>query len=402
MRNNKVRGLTVLVFLGTGLFVFGQNFTSAVKPTPTHINSFQVMNVCVDGNNKIIAGLAPGDPGCTRQRDIRNNEAPPYRIHTYRNISNKCSHVGPIARVQIPVTIGGVTRNVSYTDRGASSCDPKIGAEYAFGRVDSFSNSEEGYSIQSYDETFGFTMASWSPVSTSYWITDQCEANKGSVKRMYRGWVIAPANLSQLPIGGKGTAIVGTYIQNPELYPNRILALGQCPKTYNKAYTSYFRNFFAYGRADGVGKKTLDSIISHHYPTSAGNGPGKSENYERTYWTDEFGLSRWEKWATDSYTRQSGSVTKTAKQISIDILKSGVCSKSYDMPVVVTSRNQTGLLVESLTDGVYEDQVDPGTGVRLRFYRVYCNDYTNIVRSGAPGLRLQIAEKADTRFWGGR
>jgi hypothetical protein len=403
--SNALLGLLVLA-----LFNNMAPFGAGTNQEPTSFSSFQRMNVCLDTSGRVLPEVAPGDANCFAQRDILSAEMPTYRLHNYAH--RRCSNTaGSIARVQIPIRLdGGSVRFVSYTDRGATQCTPNspvVSPNANFGMVDA--GEDEGFSIQWLDREYAFTMASWSPVSVSYWLTRSCDhSTSRDSRRFFRGWLLAPSALSKIPKGGVGYTVTASFMQNPsepEGRRNRILPPGQCPDEheYRDHYVSWFRTDFSYGSAQPSTAKRFDSIISDRYPRQVDRqGPGQSQNFERTYWTDEYGLSRWEKWATESYFRVRGEgANKTkifAPQFSRELFQAGGCSRPADTPASVSPRHNSENLVFSSQE-ISEVHIDPVTKERKTFYLVFCNDYTRVVRGRMPDFRTQIRSRAESQFW---
>jgi hypothetical protein len=138
-------------------------------------------------------------------------------------------------------------------------------------------------------------------------------------------------------------------------------------------------------------------VVSHHYAQSGAGGasPGKAQQVERTYWTREFGLTRWEKWAREDWVhpRSGGAAPKLAAQL----FARGRCGQPYSLPANLTPR----MRAEKLTgDGVWRQVVsDPRTGERHAWLMTLCEDYTNIARTPPSATAMADQARIDDAYW---
>jgi len=114
------------------------------------------------------------------------------------------------------------------------------------------------------------------------------------------GWVFFPTNfLVSLTPGAHGQATVpirGSYWeQNGETWPGKCAAgVGFSDSTLT---TWEFERAFRFSGHNGTSPKLLDTIISTHgMPLLPGANP-HSYHLERFYFTDMYGITRWEAWA---------------------------------------------------------------------------------------------------------
>jgi hypothetical protein len=116
---------------------------------------------------------------------------------------------------------------------------------------------------------------------------------------------------------------------------------------------------------------------------------------ERSYWTKEFGFTRWEKWARDDWIHpRSG---KKVEDLAPIIVAKGACGKPYSMPASVSPT----LGFDPVTDdGSYSQIVrDPKTGETHRWYVSICEDYTNVVKDPESGSPPQWGRQIDDIYW---
>lgn len=346
------------------------------RPAPAEpIADWMVMDVCTDANDVIQEGVAPVDPACRIRRKIRLDETPPYRLRGWPP-EGGCSN-GLLVKWNMPVAKAGTTRIVSVSERTQDGCGV---AEEAEAGADVF----DGASIQWFDAGYGFIMGSWSPVGQSSFLSPYCAPNPASSRRFFRGWVIAPAVVPQPRVPGWG------------VFPSKLLAghgaapIGPCPDRYQHGLTVWIVDDVSFR-----GMK-LPAIVSHHFAQAdrGGMAPGPAEQMERTYWTREFGLTRWEKWARDDWSNPRN--RQPADVLAKSMFAHGRCSQPYGLPPVVTP----GLRTEAIRAGGSYSQVftDPRTNERHTWYMTLCDDWTNLLRS-PPTQSPDRSAGADERYW---
>jgi len=330
---------------------------------------FMTMNICTKGD-AIDPDHAPGEPGCTHMRPIRDGEIPPYFLTNFPSHANHCPDGGgPIAKINIPIKRGDTTRIVSlYSHR------PEDTACHGPGTSDKI-----GASIEWHDAEYGFIMGSWSPVGLSNFLSPLCEKDPTRSSRFFRGWVLGPTR--SLGAGGQ-------VFQSKLAVGKADEAAAACPAKYHPGYTAWRPTDFTY-----TSGATLNSIISDHYASAAKdqNGPGKSEQLERTYWTREYGLTRWEKWARDDWHNPRSGMASQA--LASTLGKTGTCSKPWGMP----ETTPPGLARHASTPT--ELHTDPVTGERHLWYMTLCDDYSHIVHHPADRLTKEADEAASPAFW---
>lgn len=364
----------------------GTAMPAAAQMRSDRMADFMVMDVCVDRQDKILTDLAPGDAGCDRRRNIRAGEPIPYHLHNYPARNTPCqARLGTVSKDNVPIEKNGVTRIVSFYDKGVDHSCPDVSPDAPrFGEVDA---GREGGSVQWVDDQWAYTMGSWSPVALSYWLTPACEETPDTSGRFRYGWVTAPAALP--PRGSGGHAVFESKLV--AVKGGSTLSEG-CPKRYNKPLTVWLRDDFTYKSGHD-----MDSVISMRFSSSDrdGDGPGKATQVEITYWTKEFGLTRWEKWA-----RQDWVHPRSGKEVAVlgDTLAEGdSCSPPYVFQAAPAPR----LSIEAKeTGGKFGRTItDPKTGESHDWYMSLCSDYTNIVKDPAGGLVPPWGQAISDIFW---
>lgn len=352
----------------------------SAEPAGSAILDFMTMDVCVDGSGAIMPGMIPGDARCTRRRDIRAGEAPPYTLHNFGYPGSRCGEAGTIDKTNMPVTRGGVTRIVSSTIRRPECTTRSPREELADNPT-----SQDGASIQWADDRYGFIMGSYSPVSLSAFQSSLCRANPSSSRRFFRSWVIAP---SQVP--SKGESGVGVF-DGAMAKGAANVKMGSCPTRFRQALTSWTAQPFTF-KSD----RTMLAIISSHFAQTAPDGlsPGNAMQMERTYWTREFGISRWEKWTREDFARKDG---KSVADLGNQLASRGRCSAPR-LPSITYSPALRESDVQA--DGAYVRELsNPRTGDRHRWVMTLCEDYTNARTSGTANRQVPTSALASDLYW---
>jgi hypothetical protein len=349
------------------------------------LQDFMIMDVCVDQHDRIDPALVPGDRDCTRRRNIRAGEAVPYHLHNFPRPGSPCpQRLGSISKDNIPIEKHGVTRIVSFYDRGVDhSCPDAKPDAPTFGKLDT---GREGGSVQWIDEHWGYIMGSWSPQALSYWLTPSCAAAPDTAGRFRYGWVIGPATLP--PEGQGGFAVFQSKLIN--LKDGAVPEAGDCPKRFAKPFTMWMRDRFTY--KDG---RSLDSLISMRFSSSTkdGRGPGPATQVEITYWTKEFGLTRWEKWGRDDWVHPRSKIAVAT--LGRTLFESGTCSPPYSF----RSSPVPGLTIADSGSGDDYSRTFTQDGESHAWHMSLCSDYTNIVKDADGGLVPPWGQGLSDIFW---
>jgi hypothetical protein len=324
----------------------------------TPITDMMGMSVCTDNTGHVLRGMAPTDPACTTTRKLRAGEMPPYRLMNFSALSGPCANQqGVLARTNVPFALDGVTRIVSFDfDVPHVGCTPQ-----GQGRL-------SGISVQGTDNIFGFIMGDNGPTGQiSFDSPPQCRLAPHSAARFSRGWIIGPAILP--PRGQPGyTANTGALTPGD---PAMALKAG-CPSGGNFALTAWVVDSMTF-----TAGATLPTLVSDHFSraNASGTGPGAAQQMERTYWTVQFGLLRWEHWARADWTGGIAPVSVLARAAQ----SSGTCTAPHVMPATVAPGLQAGPL--QILGGWSQALRDPSTGAQYNWYLVQCVDYSRIDRT---------------------
>jgi len=370
----------------TALLLAGQLFAGFAAPAraagAASISDYMIMDVCVDASDRVLPGLVPGDAGCTRHRDIRPGEPPPYELRNFANPGGNCdADDGSIIRLNRPVERAGETRIVS-------SNTPVPPGPCGGGRGRSAANpGEGGASIQWYDDGYGFIMGSYSPVALSIYQTPLCRDGSRSSRRFFRGWVIAPAAVPDVGRSGfgvfEGRLATGAASALPDA----------CPTRYRRALTTWLVTPMRFT----AGREAV-SIVSSHFAQVSRDGlsPGRTMQMEQSYWTREFGLSRWEKWAREDWVHpRSG---RPAPELARELRERGRCGAPAGGSFDVSPR--TRFTEAPGHDDVYARAiVDPRSGERHLWLMTLCEDYTNIRLRPADAPAPNVSTIADPAYW---
>jgi hypothetical protein len=324
------------------------------------IYDFMVMDVCIDNHGRPVPAVSPVDANCRNRRDIKLNEAPPYDLRNYNRAQAPCADEGLITKHNIPLERAGTVRIVSSTFRGgSSSCGRSVQHP-----------EREGISIQWFDEEYGFIMGSWSPVALSSFLTPRCRNDHFSSSR-FGGWIIAPSRVPQL--GGAGLAVV----ESQRLSGRNLDLRTTCPTSYRRSLTTWTIQNVTYKSG-----ATLESIVSSHYSQVGkdSQSPGSALQVERTYWTREFGITRWEKWARHEWIHPRS--YSPAPELARNAYLSGACSQP---PRLLLDYSPTMSLRPAASRESYSEQVaNSRTGESATWYLTLCDDFTNLLKHPAP------------------
>lgn len=343
------------------------------------ISNFMTMDVCVGADNSPTTGQIPGDKACKKHRDIRVGETPSYTLGNFPSTKAACA-TGSVIKTNIPVRKGDNIRIVSTTMKTSCGSSGKVG--------DPEDMENNGASIQWYDQGYGFIMGSWSPVALSSFESTMCQSNSQSSARFFRGWVIGPATVPAL--GSSGIGVFPSKLLNGD--PSTVM--GPCATRYNRGLTTW-----TVENVDFKSNRNLVSLVTDHYARSAADGasPGDALQFERTYWTREFGLSRWEKWAREDWVHPRA--RKSAPDLARSMFAAGRCSPP--MAQAISYGPQMQLAQTQARPDAYTRIIrNPQTGEQHTWYMTLCEDYTNTVTSNKTGDYAKAsASLADDVYW---
>ncbi len=322
------------------------------------IADFMVMTACADAADHVLPGVLPTDPACTTRRKLRPGEMAPYRLTDFAAATGPCANrQGVVARFNLPVRQGAALRVVSF-DRHV----PRRGCDLVGDGMPA------GASIQGSDAEYGFILGDDAPAGQlSFDSPPGCRAAPHSAVRFTRGWVIGPAVLPPPRVPGSAAFRAVLTPGEPGLALDK-----SCPTGGALALTTWMLDEMVF-----TGGLALPAFISNHFShaNADGTGPGAAQQMERTYWTAEFGLSRWEKWARADWTGGGGAVGILARAAMSD----ATCGAPRPLPHSPAPALETGPLQSA---GAWSQTLrDPGTGEQFTWLLVTCRDYTRLDRT---------------------
>ncbi len=352
------------------------------RAEPVDMRDYMIQDVCLDAAGAIMPGVAPGDPRCTRHRDIREGERVPYHLAPV-GVPVRCD-ARQTFRDNLPFTRNNRERIVGLVTidrRPCATSDPWVTAYL---------------SVRWFDERYAFIMGMWTRGADGGrfggGVTPVCDADPGSSTRYYRNWVLADyRNLANGAVGfgvfekrGQLLDLSRPGAACPAEYPNRILAL-------------WTRGDFTFSNG-----QRLNAIISHPYSQADNSGlsPGRSGQMERTYWTREFGQTRWENWKREDWVNKK--LGKAAPQLAEEYFRPEQCSPPYELKGEVTPGLVLGP-IERKGDVYTQLATDKATGESHLWYLAGCQETTVIIPpadpAGDPYPTLKAAGERFLDFW---
>lgn len=238
-----------------------------------------IQHICADASDQpVAADPYDGCPDGTRERRLKLGDPMPY----FRHDPPAPGH--PL----------GVQRHDSYplVDRHyggtVSANDMDFDYHEPYGRM--HPGDGDGYDV--YRVADGYVSGSGTRDASGY-----RQTFFGPGCKPYNGWLFFPVSfLHELRSGASGSRafpIHGDYYeQNGEPYPGHC---GPASRFGAPLNLWSFEPGFVFGGVDGAPEKRIDAIVATHgFPTSPGPHPHIS--LERFYFTDLYGLTRWEAW----------------------------------------------------------------------------------------------------------
>jgi hypothetical protein len=118
---------------------------------------------------------------------------------------------------------------------------------------------------------------------------------------------------------------------------------------------------------------------------------------ERTYWTREFGLSRWEKWAREDWVHPRSH--RKAPELASALFAHARCGQPFALPPATTP----GMAATAVTGAGMWRQVltDPRSGETHAWVMTLCEDYTNLARTPPAAATLADQSRIDDAYWRG-
>jgi len=382
------------------------------------IGDFMVMRVCTatdSASAPAVAGVAPGDVGCAYTRQIAAGETPPYTMRNFAPnyiaaAASSCPGTyGELLRANVPVTQSGIVRTVTYSQTGnATTCTPA-------GQVGAGAKLTDT-SVQSADTAtgYGFIMGSSSPNGISLNDAYNVFANGATTQgqpatpvcktptpyasaRFANSWLIGQSPVAASLPGPIQFAMVNLQNITPDTFTANKAAGTTCSTPYVGSFHIWRTDWYMF-----FSGRQLPAVIAAHYSQASANnaGPGGAQQMERTYWTREFGLSRWEKWTRADLV--VGGVDP--KAISKTLLSHATCAQMgrgagvpYSILTNSADSHTSGKITLSSTSGIYQKIVGPNA-VEQTWYMTLCADYTNIDRT-VTGQALPVVPAAYDILW---
>lgn len=366
----KKNGWTFLIFFLTVLLVW---LSSSTAGASTDVFDFLIMDVCVDANDRPVAGV-PGK--CAKHRNLHPGERIPYFVANYPESGDRRCFARTGYSRRYNFEISSVRRGalhyplvLSVIDHGGregalySGCS-RLGPQrdVIFGRWD---REYDGLSVISGDDRYLNIMASKSQNKTSYFMGERCgEFRLSGIERFAHSWVITSTDIPAKGVWGFG-------LFHSKLSVNKVLPPPEC-RQLRTSFIAWTRTDFGFG-PDGDFR--LETIVSDKYANAGNENPGDARQVERSYWTREFGITRWEKWERVDHERRDGQgVIDQAHRI----FEKHVCGSPYG-PAAQPSPTVRYQPVE--VEGLYRRnmvQIDKsGHQSRSIWYLVACSDWTN-------------------------
>jgi hypothetical protein len=361
---------------------------------------YLLMQVCTATSGSTAAalpGVVPGDVACQYTRPINATDTPPYTMRNFAPnyvvaANPTCpGNFGSLIRFSAPVTLNGLTRMVTFDQSDANAqCLTAAQVGGTGGPYD--------LSVQSTDPAtgYGFIMGSSGPYGITLNDAYQAFANGAttggvpstpvcktsdpfSSARFTNSWIIGHGPVpTQLP-----SAVQFAAVELQAVDPTTYEALASGPTPCDTPYQTGFHIWKTDWYTFYSGRINVAVIAAHYTLSNATNsGPGNAQEMERTYWTHEFGLSRWEKWTRSDLLVNGADPMK----VSAELLQHAFCAQKglvagtpYNFATNPADSTTVGNVTMSTVNGIYQKVVSGGT--TYTWYMTLCNDYTNIDRS---------------------
>lgn len=255
-------------------------YTLAVPNRDTLGAKYNVPLVCVDSKGDP-RRLDPMSPNCTRTRPLRIGEPLYYYRHDY--VWDRTY----LVNMAVPTLRGRSSRVLHQREWGSLMADEKTGVKRALFDYDDGTGGD-GYDVIEMDGAYSSTVGTRDPITTSNsyrWFNKDCKPADG--------WIFFD---NKLPLNTTRW-LIATLVGAPTVDECKGTGKAQSLTVYHKypslTYTS--------------GKK-MRSIVSWHY--GAGDATKDLHHLEQFYFTEEYGLTRWERWETLGGCRLTASFLK--------------------------------------------------------------------------------------------
>lgn len=375
------------------LICFALTASVGLPAAAQNLRDYMLMDVCVDGSGSAIAG---SPLTCSQRRDLQPGEALTYSAGDYPRVDDKrCfAKEGYLRRYSFQWRPEGVDlpsegllalvvdRGGREFERCEAGCVCKGPVDDA--RFETWESTSDRVTLATITQGFGFLFGYYDPThGLTLALGSSCrETSSRSLEGLSPTWVVSGV---QLPTARRWQ--VGDFENHTPLHSMREPECGR----FRTSFIAWTLDEFGFGPS---GQLRLNALVSEKYSGSGGGSPGDARQVERTYWTRELGLARWEKWdRADNVRRDGKDVLEKARLIR----RQGVCGRPYGPATRVSDR----LRYEALRD---DDEVyareqthrdEHGKTVRTTWYMVDCDDWTN-VRARAPHKPDEIFSKGST------
>lgn len=264
-----------------------------VSPGWATVYDFLVQDVCLDADEKAVAGLSPLDPRCKRHRDLLPGEALPYHKADWPGDEDlRHQPAGYERSDSVPVhsrLLGSLV--VQTFDFGA-------GDERRFG---------------AFDHGDGGQVVAFSETSASIILTEdgsrglQLMAGPGCTP----GQIAGPLLLDSWVIVARAA---GTIDSGSALAKLRIVTDASCPAAFDYAYTEWHTAMLRYraSLSDDLTAPLL-TLISSHF---GGKSVTSAGHLERFYFTRELGWTRWERWQNTGLSKDPDRSVRASRRLN--------------------------------------------------------------------------------------
>ena len=365
---------------------------------------FMVQDHCLQ------SGKLPNEEGCrekNQRRNVRISDPMSYHMHNRHLDSLKDCRLahGTVAVNSYP-TLGdsGIRSIVFFKDQGRKrdQCSQFKSTDPEFR---SLSNMQKDFvSLRWMNSSYGYMYVTESNNALGYYVTpSECYRNRYSPYRYNTGgWINAPLTL---PAKGQTSGLN---------YKAKLLTqfpLEQSCPPYSNIFTLWTRTTVNFKYSSGL---TLDSVINIKFSNGEASGrkaPGPAEAYERTYFTDEFGVTRWELWKrsdSQSWIENDRGIRESAVKLKSHILDGSIpngaraCSMPYNF---IGNQGDTDMYVyDYISNGTVIQQKwrDKVSGEVKTWILVSCSDWSHVHRAtGTQGFKLDganLIEYVDDRL----
>lgn len=360
------------------------------QTAPAPIADYLIMNVCVDGNDRVTA-QTPLDCPLAQQRNVRPGEAVPYVHADFKppDARARCSDLGYSRRFAYPLPSPGRDEaGTPYTLIAAWTDYPPVGEPCGFDRFDSRDTATllavgpEGASLVGahHHGNWYLTLGS-----------DFADPSRKGVARFMKSWAF-PAQVPAL--GEVGWGVFERRTSRLDMKAARQNAQPELPPTPLQPTIQFWTHLdFQYGTPDQPTAR-LGTLL--HIPFvrlgPTGDAPGPTTGSEHFYLTRELGyVTRWENWSrADAAGKDVISLARKAYGLRN-------CTRPATIEGRITPHLTIGPVIEDTARGLYRQEIwtsdGSGPGETHIWYMTGCHDFTNVRRTAPfdPGAELNAA-----------